>query len=329
MGGLRPTAGKAVLSSSDRTDRADLGCFRIAFNSTPLPFACDDWGMHSSRELTILAQEFRTPIIEMLTEARSGHPGGSLSMIDLLTGLWFGEMRGVDSAKTLAADRDHFILSKGHGVPALYAILAKKGFIEEKELMTLRKTGSRLQGHPDRVRLPIVEASTGSLGQGLSVAQGMAMGLKLDGKKGRVFCVLGDGEIQEGQIWEAALSASKYKLSNLCAILDANNGQIDGPVSEVMPLEPIRGKWESFGWKVVEIDGHNMDQILGAYADFRKHHESGATTPFFILARTVKGKGVSFMENQIGWHGVTPKVDERDLALKEIKETLEKLKGGK
>ncbi len=283
--------------------------------------------MQSSNELAVLAQEFRIPILEMLCEAKSGHPGGSLSMIDLLTALWFSEMKGVDSAKALAVDRDHFILSKGHGVPALYAILAKKGFIEEKELMTLRKTGSRLQGHPDRVRMPIVEASTGSLGQGLSVAQGMAMGLKLDGKKGRVFCVLGDGEIQEGQVWEAALSASKYKLSNLCAILDANNGQIDGPVSEVMPLEPVRGKWESFGWKVVEIDGHNMDAILGAYADFRKHHESGATTPFFIIARTVKGKGVSFMENQIGWHGVVPKTDERDRAVGEVRKKIAEMKG--
>jgi transketolase len=283
--------------------------------------------MQSSKELAILAQEFRIPIVEMLTEAKSGHPGGSLSMIDLLTGLWFGEMKGVDSAKSLAADRDHFILSKGHGVPALYAILAKKGFIEEKELMTLRKTGSRLQGHPDRVRLPIVEASTGSLGQGLSVAQGMAMGLKLDGKKGRVFCVLGDGEIQEGQVWEAALSASKYKLSNLCAILDANNGQIDGPVSEVMPLEPLKQKWESFGWKVVEIDGHDMDQVLGAYSDFRKHHDAGTGKPFFIIARTIKGKGVSFMENQIGWHGVVPKADECVRAVDEIKAKLAKMKG--
>jgi transketolase len=283
--------------------------------------------MQSSRELAILAHEFRIPIIEMLTEAKSGHPGGSLSAIDLLTGLWFGEMRGVDSAKSLAEDRDHFILSKGHGVPALYVILAKKGFIEERELMTLRKTGSRLQGHPDRVRMPIVEASTGSLGQGLSVAQGMAMGLKMDGKKGNVFCLMGDGEIQEGQIWEAALSAPKFQLSNLCAILDANNGQIDGPVSEVMPLEPIRAKWESFGWHVVEIDGHDMDQILGAYAEFRKLQTSGSKKPFFILARTVKGKGVSFMESQIGWHGVVPKTDERDRAVTEIKKKLKEMAG--
>lgn len=285
-------------------------------------------GMKSSRELATLSHEFRIQIIEMLTEAKSGHPGGSLSMIDLLTGLWFGTMKGVESAKSLATDRDHFILSKGHGVPALYAILAKKGFIEEKELMTLRKTGSRLQGHPDRVRMPIVEASTGSLGQGLSVAQGMAMALKLDGKPGRVFCVLGDGEIQEGQIWESAMSAAKYKLSNLCAILDANNGQIDGPVSEVMPLEPLRQKWESFGWHVLEIDGHNFDEIMGAYAEFDKLSAAKGSKPVFIIARTVKGKGVSFMENQIGWHGVVPKIDERDKAVTELKTALSKFKGG-
>ncbi len=283
--------------------------------------------MLTSKELAILAQEFRIPIIEMLTEAKSGHPGGSLSAIDLLTALWFSEMKGVETAKNLSPDRDRFILSKGHGVPALYVILAKKGFIEEKELMTLRKTGSRLQGHPDRVRLPIVEASTGSLGQGLSVAQGLAMGMKLDGKKSRIFCMLGDGEIQEGQVWEAALSASKYGLSNLCAILDANGGQIDGPVSEVMPLEPLRAKWESFGWHVIEIDGHNMDSILGAFSEFRKHTESNSKKPVFIIARTVKGKGVSFMENQIGWHGVVPKADECVKAVAELKATLTKMKG--
>lgn len=283
--------------------------------------------MQSSRELALLAQEFRIQIIEMLTEAKSGHPGGSLSAIDLLTALWFGEMKGVDSANSLGADRDRFILSKGHGVPALYAILAKKGFIEEEELMTLRKTGSRLQGHPDRVRMPIVEASTGSLGQGLSVAQGIAMGNQLDGKKGRVFCLLGDGEIQEGQVWESALSAPKFGLSNLCAILDANNGQIDGPVSEVMPLEPIRAKWESFGWEVVEIDGHDMEAIRAAYSKFARAAAAGSKKPFFIIARTVKGKGVSFMENNIGWHGVCPKPEERDRAITEIKAKISQMKG--
>jgi transketolase len=271
------------------------------------------------KELSDLARDFRVDIIEMLEEAKSGHPGGSLSAIDVLTVLWFREMRGVESAEKLREDRDRFVLSKGHGVPALYAILAKKGFIRREELMTLRKTGSRLQGHPDRVRLPIVEASTGSLGQGLSVAQGLAMGLKLSGKKSRVYCLLGDGEIQEGQVWEAALSAPKFGLSNLCAIVDANNGQIDGPVSEVMPLEPLVDKWKAFGWNVVEVDGHNLEAIAKAFEASRHSEENGSKAPTFIVARTVKGKGVSFMENQISWHGVAPKKEERERAIKEIR----------
>jgi transketolase len=283
--------------------------------------------MISTKELSLIAQDLRGSIIEMLTEAKSGHPGGSLSCIDLLTALWFSEMKGVESPAKLAQDRDRFILSKGHGVPSLYAILAHKGFLEKSELMTLRKTGSKLQGHPDRVRMPIVEASTGSLGQGLSVAQGIAMGIKLNGKKERVFCLLGDGEIQEGQIWESALSASKFKLSNLCAILDANGGQIDGPVSQVMPLEPIADKWKAFGWHVIEIDGHDMAQIQKAYAEFEKLHQSGSEQPVFILARTVKGKGVSFMEGKIEWHGVAPKPEEQTRALAEIQAQTQKIKG--
>ncbi len=254
----------------------------------------------------------------MLEAAKSGHPGGSLSAIDLLTVLWFNEMRGVQQASSLADDRDRFVLSKGHGVPALYAILAKKGFIPVEELKTLRRTGARLQGHPDRVRMPIVEASTGSLGQGLSVAQGLAMGLRMEGKKSRVYCMVGDGEIQEGQIWEAAMSAPHFKLSNLCVILDANNGQIDGPVDQVMPIEPIAAKWRSFGWHVIEINGHDFGQIQSAYEEFRKHHESGKEAPVFILARTVKGKGVSFMENKIEWHGSAPKAEDARKAREEI-----------
>ncbi len=273
----------------------------------------------NSQSFAELAREFRVWIIEMLTEAKSGHPGGSLSAIDLLTVLWFGEMRGADSPTALKPDRDRFVLSKGHGVPALYAILAKKGFIPVEELQTLRKTGSRLQGHPDRVRLPIVEASTGSLGQGLSVAQGMALGARMDGSPARIYCLLGDGEIQEGQIWEAAMSASKFKLSNLCAILDCNGGQIDGPTQEVMPLEPLADKWRSFGWHVIEINGHDFDQIQKAYGEFKRLHESGAQKPVFILARTVKGKGVSFMEGKIEWHGVVPKAEEAQRAIAEIR----------
>lgn len=268
------------------------------------------------QELAKLAQEFRISIIRMLTQAKSGHPGGSLSAIDLITALFFSEMKGATPQSMNDPQRDRFILSKGHAVPALYAILAKKGFISPDELKTLRQTGSRLQGHPDRVRLPIVEASTGSLGQGLSVAQGMAMGLK--DTSARVFCLLGDGEIQEGQIWEAALSASKYELSNLCAILDANNGQIDGPVDQVMPLEPIADKWRSFGWHVIEIDGHNFDQILKAFSEARQLQTQGSKKPVFILARTVKGKGVSFMENNIAWHGAAPNAEQAEKAIAEI-----------
>ncbi|MBC7691890.1 MAG: transketolase [Methylotenera sp.] len=271
-----------------------------------------------AKELSLIANRLRISILEMITKAKSGHPGGSLSTIDLITALWFQEMRGVESPQKLSEDRDRFVLSKGHAVPALYAVLAEKGFISHDELGSLRMTGSRLQGHPDRVRLPIVEASTGSLGQGLSVAQGIAMGLKADGKKSLVYCMVGDGEIQEGQIWEAAMSAPKFKLSNLCLILDNNGGQIDGPVSEVMPIEPILDKWTAFGWHVIEIDGHDMSQILRAYAQVRTLHAEGGTKPVFILAQTIKGKGVSFMERKIEWHGSAPKIDETARAIQEL-----------
>lgn len=273
----------------------------------------------SQKELERIATELRISVIEMLAEAKSGHPGGSLSAVDLITALFFHEMKGIESAAKLSAERDHFILSKGHAVPALYAALSKKGFIPHEELKTLRRTGSRLQGHPDRVQMPIVEASTGSLGQGLSVAQGMALGYKMESKPLRVYCLLGDGEIQEGQIWEAAMSAPKFKLSNLCAILDNNNGQIDGHVSEVMPLEPIADKWRAFGWHVIEINGHDMKEILAAFQKARTLQDQGNPQPVFILARTIKGKGVSFMENQIGWHGVAPKPEEARKAIEELK----------
>jgi len=275
----------------------------------------------------VLAHELRIDIVDMLTEAKSGHPGGSLSCIDLMTALWFSVMRGVDSPSQLTEDRDHFILSKGHGVPSLYAILAKKGFIERSELMTLRKTGSRLQGHPDRVRLPIVEASTGSLGQGLSVAQGLAMGLQLDRKPSQVYCLLGDGEIQEGQVWESAMSAPKFGLSNLVAILDQNGGQIDGPTEQVMPIEPVPDKWRAFGWHVIAIDGHDMKQILGAFHEARQLQQSTSRRPVIIIAKTIKGKGVSFMEHPTDWHGVAPKPADAVRAKEEIQRTIAQLRG--
>jgi len=271
------------------------------------------------KELTQISSQCREMIIDMITAAKSGHPGGSLSAIDLIVALWFAEMKGVKNAASLEADRDHFILSKGHGVPALYAVLALKGFLSREELPSLRRLGSRLQGHPDRRRLPIVEASTGSLGQGMSVAQGMAMGLRAQGSPGRVFCMIGDGELQEGQIWEAAMSAAKYKLSNLCVILDQNGGQIDGPVSEVMPIEPVLDKFRSFGWHSIDIDGHDFQSILGGFAQMRAAIDQGEQKPFFIRARTIKGKGVSFMEGKIEWHGVAPKAEEAQRAIAEIR----------
>jgi transketolase len=273
----------------------------------------------SSEELASIANELRESIIEMLTEAKSGHPGGSLSAIDIITALWFSEMRGVEGPDRLSEDRDRFILSKGHAVPALYAVLAKKGFIDPAELKTLRKTGSLLQGHPDRQRMPILETSTGSLGQGLSVAQGMAIAAQLDRKHSRIYCLLGDGEIQEGQVWEAAMSAAKYKLSNLCAIVDYNKGQIDGSIAEIMPLEPLADKWRAFGWQVIEMDGHDMSRILTALREAREYHEKGAAKPVVIIAHTVKGKGVSFMENKMEWHGSVPKPEQARQAIDEIR----------
>ncbi len=268
------------------------------------------------QDLANLSREFRISILEMITQAKSGHPGGSLSAIDLITTLFFSEMKGAEPHRMAEPNRDRFILSKGHAVPALYAVLAKKGFISSDEFKTLRQTGSRLQGHPDRVRLPIVEASTGSLGQGLSVAQGMALGLQAT--SARVYCLMGDGEIQEGQIWESALSCPKFGLSNLCAILDANNGQIDGPVDQVMPLEPIGDKWRAFGWHVIEINGHAFDQILSAFQEARDLQTQGSKKPVLIVARTIKGKGVSFMENNIAWHGAAPSPEQCQQAITEI-----------
>ncbi len=264
--------------------------------------------------LAEIADELRILILDMLAQAKSGHPGGSLSAIDVMTALFFDEMQGIGQG-TLDPLRDRFVLSKGHAVPALYAILAKKGFLPLEELKTLRQTGSRLQGHPDRVRLPIVEASTGSLGQGLSVAQGLALGLRMDGQSSRVYCLLGDGEIQEGQVWEAAMSAAKFQLTNLCAIVDCNQGQIDGPVSQVMPIEPLAEKWRSFGWRVIEVDGHDFTALTTAFRQARQ----GSDRPCLVLARTVKGKGVSFMEGQIGWHGVAPSLAQAEKAKEEIR----------
>ena len=266
------------------------------------------------QKLKNIALECRRDILVMLEKAASGHPGGSLSAIDLVVALFCKE-RKWDPKNAAWEGRDRFILSKGHGVPALYAVLAKMGAIPHEELSTLRQINSRLQGHPDRVLLPFVEASTGSLGQGISIAQGVAMGLKVQKKTSRVYCMLGDGETQEGQVWETAMSAPKFKLNNFVVILDHNNGQIDGHVDKVMDIRPIADKWRSFNWFVQEIDGHSFDDILTALDRSKEQKDK----PSFILARTVKGKGVSFMENNIDWHGVTPNKEQLERALKELK----------
>lgn len=261
-----------------------------------------------------IARNLRVSIVEMLTESQSGHPGGSLSIADILAYLFFQEMN-IDPDQATLPNRDHFILSKGHAAPGLYAALAEKGFFPKKDLLSLRRISSHLQGHPHRLDTPGVEASTGSLGQGLSMAAGMALGLRLSASPARVFCVIGDGESQEGQIWEAAMTAGFRRLSNLCVFLDYNNLQIDGKVSDIKDIAPVEDKWRAFGWNTLSIDGHDMREIHQAVGTF--HQE--AHRPTMIIARTVKGKGVSFMENKVDFHGVAPTPQESEIALKELK----------
>jgi transketolase len=259
------------------------------------------------------ARILRIAILKMLTEAGSGHTGGSLSAADIATALYFYKMRH-NPKDPKWKERDRFILSKGHAAPLLYAALALSGYFDEQLLKTLRKLGSPLQGHPCSKTLPGVEISTGSLGQGLSIANGIAMGLKLDGLSSRVYCLLGDGEIQEGQVWEAAMTAAHYRLDNLCAIIDNNGLQIDGHCSDVMSIEPIVNKWEAFGWHVIDINGHDMKAILNAFDEA----ERVKSKPTMIVARTVKGKGVSFFEGKVQYHGIAPSREELERALKEL-----------
>src|SRR5687767_7948747 len=245
--------------------------------------------------LDALARACRVQIIRMLAHAGSGHPGGSLSVIDVLVAIAFGRLRH-DPKRPDWPDRDRILLSKGHAVPALYTVMARAGYFPEEQLITLRKLGSSLQGHPDRVALPGIEAATGSLGQGLSISVGMALGLKLAAKTSRVYCIVGDGEIQEGQVWEAAMSAPQlgrpdHHVDNLCVILDYNGIQLDDHVKKILDLEPVMEKWKSFGWPVIEIDGHDLAQIDKALDQAEAIHGK----PTFIVAHTVKGKGVSFM----------------------------------
>ncbi len=268
----------------------------------------------------------RTDIIKMLHEAGSGHPGGSLSCTDILAALYFGGVLKHDPANPADPERDRFILAKGHAAPALYATLAEAGYIPVDELNTLRKLGTRLQGHPDSNLCPGVEVSTGSLGQGLSIAAGLAAGFKLDRLPNRVFTVMGDGETQEGQVWEAATFAAHQKLGNLIAVVDLNGLQIDGHVEDVCASGTLAAKFAAFGWEVHEVNGHDIDALIQLFASLKG---SDTDQPKMVIAHTVKGKGVSFMEDQAGWHGKAPNDEETERALAELAEARAKLNGVK
>ncbi len=265
-------------------------------------------------ELQEMCTTVRRDIVEMTAAAGSGHPGGSLSAVELMVGLYFYSMRH-DPKNPDWKDRDRFILSKGHACPVLYSVLARSGYFAPENLVTLRKFGSPLQGHPNMLALPGLDNSSGSLGQGLSVSNGLALAAKLNKQSHRVYCLMGDGEIQEGQVWEAAMSAAHYKLDNVCAIIDYNNLQIDGCCEDVMGIAPLPAKWTSFCWHVIEIDGHDIKQVLRAYDEAAVTKDK----PTMIIARTVKGKGVSFMENLPEWHGKAPDQAQLAQALAELK----------
>lgn len=271
------------------------------------------------KELEIYATKIRMGIIEGTYNAKAGHPGGSLSAADVFAYLYEKEMR-VDPKNPKWDDRDRLVLSKGHCAPGLYAALAYKGFFPVEDLKTLRHIDSYLQGHPNMNTVPGVDMSTGSLGQGISVAVGMAKGAKYLGKDVNIYSVLGDGEIEEGQVWEAMMFANQYKLDNLCIIIDCNGLQIDGPCSEVMSAEPIDEKVKAFGFDVITIDGNDFDEIEKAFVAFHK-----STKPFAIIMNTVKGKGVSYMENQVGWHGKAPNEEEYNIAMAELNAKLAEL----
>ena len=274
----------------------------------------------TNAELEKKANEVRQSIVTALHSAKSGHPGGSLSAADIMTYLYFEEMN-VDPKNPKMADRDRFVLSKGHVAPALYSVLAHKGYFPVEDLVTLRHTGSYLQGHPDMKHIPGVDMSAGSLGQGLSCAVGMAQAGKMDDKDYQVYAMCGDGEIQEGQIWEAAMWAGAHHLDNLTVIVDNNNLQIDGTVEEVCSPYPIDKKFEAFNFHVININGNDMEEIRNAFAEAKKVKGM----PVAIIAKTTKGKGVSFMENQVGWHGKAPKDEQYEQAMEELKKAGEAL----
>lgn len=265
------------------------------------------------KSLEKTAAEIRCGIIKAIHNAGSGHPGGSLSAADIVTALYFDEMN-VDPKDPKMKGRDKFILSKGHAGPVQYSALAVKGYYPMEDFMTLRKLGSKFQGHPDMHKVPGIEMSTGSLGQGISAAGGMALANKLDNDPGRIYVLLGDGEIQEGIVWEALMSAAHYKLDNMVAILDHNGLQIDGKNEDVMTVAPVVEKFQAFGWNVIQIDGHDFEQILDAF----KQARACKGKPTMIVAETVKGKGVSFMENNAGWHGKAPDEEQTKQALAEL-----------
>lgn len=264
--------------------------------------------------LANIANDIRIEIIEQVYNANSGHPGGSLSCADILAVLYFNQMN-IDSENPNAKGRDRFVLSKGHCAPALYATLARKGYFDKELLKGFRKVESNLQGHPDMKKVPGIDMSTGSLGQGLSAAVGMAIGSKMEHEGYRVYCLLGDGELEEGQVWEAAMSASKNKLDNLCAIVDYNTLQIDGNVEEVAGLIDIKEKFESFGFNVIEVNGHDIEALIHAF-NSAKHQKD---MPSVIIAHTIKGKGVSFMEGKAEWHGKAPNQEQYEEAINELK----------
>ena len=266
-------------------------------------------------DLTEISKDLRVDIVKSITEAGSGHPGGSLSCADILTALYFGGVMQHDTENPDTPDRDRFVLAKGHAAPALYAALAHAGYFPVEELMSLRKLGSRLQGHPDSNLVPGVEVSTGSLGQGLSISCGLAAGLKLAGDGHTVFTLLGDGECQEGQVWEAAMFAAHNGLDNLVAIIDRNELQIDGRTSDVCDPGDLAVKLEAFGWQTCEVDGHDIDAVIAVLEEAKA---SRCGKPHAVIARTIKGKGVSYMEDQAGWHGKAPNADELAQALEEL-----------
>ncbi len=265
------------------------------------------------RSLERTAREIRRDVIRMLAEAGSGHPGGSLSMTDLITALVFHELR-IDPAHPDEPNRDRLVLSKGHAAPALYAALAHRGYLPHDELFTLRRLGSRLQGHADRNKLPCIEASTGCLGQGIGMAVGMALDARLAGRPSRIYTIIGDGECQAGPTWEALMAGGHYRLSNLTVILDRNGLETDGPTESILGIEPVAEKFRAFRYHTVEIDGHRFPEILGALEAARRRTDG----PTAIVAKTIKGKGVSFMENQHAWHGKAPSREEAERALAEL-----------